>query len=170
MTAEEENALLDDPPDWEAYGRWHLGRREEASAETKTGWAYPYGKAGKVFRAALIAIRQRAGQQGHSDIFEAAGRLLERIDATEAHKAGVTLIACEDGQAVPEWVQLVAAGLVRSSKGDFLADAQALRETVAAFEALGRDMVVDYEHQTLSGSEAPAAGWIKALEAREDGL
>jgi phage I-like protein len=31
-------------------------------------------------------------------------------------------------------------------------------------------VVVDYEHQTLSGHKAPAAGWIKELTARDDGL
>lgn len=171
MTAEEENALLGEPPDWEAYGRWHLGRREEASAETKAGWAYPFGEAGRVYRSALTAIRQRAGQQGERDIFEAAGRLIERIDAAvESQKAAAVWIPCENDHAVPEWIQLVPVGLVRSSKGDFIADAEAMQETVAAFEALGRDMVVDYEHQTLTGAEAPAAGWIKALQIRDDGL
>jgi phage I-like protein len=30
--------------------------------------------------------------------------------------------------------------------------------------------VIDYEHQSLKGGQAPAAGWIKDLEVREDGL
>ncbi len=34
---------------------------------------------------------------------------------------------------------------------------------VAAFDAQKNDMVIDYEHQTLAGTEAPAAGWIKEL-------
>jgi phage I-like protein len=32
------------------------------------------------------------------------------------------------------------------------------------------DLVIDYEHQSLQGDRAPAAGWIKELEARADGL
>ena len=32
----------------------------------------------------------------------------------------------------------------------------------------GVDLVVDYEHQTLKGVEAPAAGWVKELKL-EDG-
>jgi phage I-like protein len=32
------------------------------------------------------------------------------------------------------------------------------------------DLVIDYEHQSLQGERAPAAGWIKELEARDDGL
>jgi len=31
------------------------------------------------------------------------------------------------------------------------------------FNHLGRDLVIDYEHQTLTGDQAPAAGWIKRL-------
>lgn len=35
----------------------------------------------------------------------------------------------------------------------------------------GIELVIDYEHQTLTGKEAPAAGWWKQLEWREgDGL
>jgi len=41
---------------------------------------------------------------------------------------------------------------------------------VADFEARGVDLVIDYEHQSLKGDRAPAAGWIKHLEARADGL
>lgn len=33
-----------------------------------------------------------------------------------------------------------------------------------------RDLVIDYEHQTLKGEKAPAAGWIQNLEARDNGL
>jgi len=32
---------------------------------------------------------------------------------------------------------------------------------VAHYEERGLDLVVDYEHQTLSGHKAPAAGWIR---------
>jgi len=40
----------------------------------------------------------------------------------------------------------------------------------ADFRARGVDLVIDYEHQSLQGERAPAAGWIKELEARGDGL
>lgn len=41
---------------------------------------------------------------------------------------------------------------------------------VAAFRSEGRDLVVDYDHQTMRGGEAPAAGWIRSLEAGPAGL
>lgn len=48
-------------------------------------------------------------------------------------------------------------------------DAQKL---VAAFMDAGVDLLIDYEHQSLDGHTGPkaAAGWIKALEMRDDGL
>jgi len=41
---------------------------------------------------------------------------------------------------------------------------------IAEFESRGRDIVIDYEHQSLSGNEAPAAGWVNALEKSAAGL
>lgn len=38
------------------------------------------------------------------------------------------------------------------------------------FSTRKKDIVIDYEHQTLSGDRAPAAGWIKAIEKTADGL
>jgi phage I-like protein len=49
-------------------------------------------------------------------------------------------------------------------------DQEALAAMAAHFQERGLDLVVDNEHQTQSGHKAPAAGWIKELEAREDGL
>ena len=52
----------------------------------------------------------------------------------------------------------------------FSTDARALAEVQTAWRDRGIDMVIDYEHQTMMGIEAPAAGWIKELDARHDGL
>ena len=79
MDAEEENALLNDD-DWAQYGLWFLGLDEAENSDTKAHYRYPVGKAGRVYRSALIAIRQRAGQQDAAGIFDAAGELIELID------------------------------------------------------------------------------------------
>ncbi len=87
----------------------------------------------------------------------------------------VLLVLAESGEA-PEWIQVFPAGAVQSSKGDFVADAQAMAAVSEAFRALGHDLGVDYEHQTVGGEfqspdgRAPAAGWIIELEARADGM
>lgn len=45
--------------------------------------------------------------------------------------------------------------------GEFTLDERALKQIALNFEAAGLDIPVDYEHQSLYGVEAPAAGWIK---------
>lgn len=85
-------------------------------------------------------------------------------------------VALDGSGQAPEWVQLIPAGRFagRDGRGPYvLNDATAV---LAATEQLGLDPVVDYDHQTdLAatkgvGGVAPAAGWIKALEARADGI
>lgn len=48
------------------------------------------------------------------------------------------------------------------------------QKLVAALKERQDDLVIDYEHQTLkaagNGQPAPAAGWMKDFELREDGL
>jgi hypothetical protein len=95
ISAEGENALLGDPPDWGAYSKWFLGVDDSASAETKAHYKYPFGKGGKVYRSALTAVRQRAGQQGARDIFDAAGRLLEALDKEEKNMGEVEQLRAE---------------------------------------------------------------------------
>lgn len=62
-------------------------------------------------------------------------------------------------------------GEVGSVSGRFIVDAESARRAVAEFETQGNDLPIDYEHQTLGGryasptGQAPAAGWIKRLEA-----
>jgi ATP-dependent protease ClpP protease subunit len=81
LSSDEDNALLGpNGDDWTAYGSWHLGKDPVENAQTKAAWKYPFGKGGQVYRAALIAIRQRAGQQSDTAIFEAAGKLVALID------------------------------------------------------------------------------------------
>jgi phage I-like protein len=75
------------------------------------------------------------------------------------------------GQA-PEWLRILPLGKVqlRDGRQPFEVDADSLNAIVNNFKAGGVDLVVDYEHQSLGPDKAPAAGWIKDLEARSDGL
>jgi phage I-like protein len=71
---------------------------------------------------------------------------------------------------VPEWILVFPAGVNRVEDGEsLLMDAEAASLVLKGFAALGHDMVVDYEHQTMGDGVAPAAGWIKQLEWRADG-
>jgi phage I-like protein len=73
----------------------------------------------------------------------------------------------------PEWVHLIPAGTFsgRDGRGPYTLDAQAV---LAAYAANGADLPIDYDHQSLTADEkagpVPAAGWIKELQAREDGI
>lgn len=78
-----------------------------------------------------------------------------------------------DSEQVPTRVLLVPWGEVHSTSGDFVVDAESARLVVEAFKAHGTDLPIDYEHQTLGGrytspsGQAPAAGWVKRIEAEE---
>ena len=69
---------------------------------------------------------------------------------------------------VPETISVLPIGHVISSKGEFDVDEESFRAMKAQIAQRGVDLVVDYEHQTLKGVEAPAAGWVKELKL-EDG-
>jgi len=96
FTAEDGNEILGGEPedandsDWERFGRHHLARETDAESDTKAGWAFPFAKLqdgqSTVFRSGLIAIRQRAGQTGDDEIFNAAGRFIDMIDNGEERK------------------------------------------------------------------------------------
>ncbi len=79
----------------------------------------------------------------------------------------ITALATQAGQ-VPEWVRLLPLGEVPlgDDREPLWVDQEALAAMVAHFQERGLDLVVDYEHQTLSGRKAPAAGWIRELEIR----
>jgi phage I-like protein len=73
----------------------------------------------------------------------------------------------------PVWVHLIPAGTFsgRDGRGPYTLDAKAVLD---AFAANGADLPIDYDHQSLTADEkagpVPAAGWIKELQAREDGI
>ena len=68
-------------------------------------------------------------------------------------------------------VQLLPYGEIKSGDGSVsIITKEVLLEIIKRFDARENDLVIDYEHQTLTGSEAPAAGWIKRLFVKDDGL
>ena len=82
------------------------------------------------------------------------------------HKLIIASTQKVDG--VPEVIQLLPFGDISSTKGDFKVDAESYQLMCSAMQKHGVDIVVDYEHQTLSGGKAPAAGWIKELILADD--
>ncbi|MES0034702.1 phage protease [Mesorhizobium sp. M0046] len=83
--------------------------------------------------------------------------------------------------ATGAWVQLIPAGRFsgRDGQGPWVAGDKASMEQIVANTrrwAGSTDLPVDYDHQTVFGAvpgvggKAPAAGWIKELQARDDGI
>jgi phage I-like protein len=72
----------------------------------------------------------------------------------------------------PEWIKILPLGQVNlgDNRPPFFTDLESLVNVAEYWRERNIDMVIDYEHQTMTGSEAPAAGWIKALDPRLDGL
>lgn len=71
----------------------------------------------------------------------------------------------------PDQVMLLRRGQSDTVDGlVYQVDEVAMKAMILAFQENKLDVVIDYDHQSLKGDRAPAAGWIKGLEAREDGL
>ncbi|MCG9040426.1 phage protease [Laribacter hongkongensis] len=76
--------------------------------------------------------------------------------------------------------RILPAGLFRAADGrptgcqGWFIDARIANGLIAEAARRSNDYVLDYEHQTMlaekNGKPAPAAGWFKRLEWRDDGL
>lgn len=82
-SADEENAEIDEDS-FADFAKWHLAVDPDASERTKGRFAFPYGDFEKVNRAALIHAKQRAAQNNHGEIENAADELLQRLDRKRA--------------------------------------------------------------------------------------
>ena len=75
---------------------------------------------------------------------------------------------------LPEWYHLIPSGTFRGRDGRGPYSLDAPEALIAAFGRLECDLTVDYDHQRLEAAQkkgpVPAAGWVKALESRADGI
>ena len=73
-------------------------------------------------------------------------------------------VMAKAGEEPPREFLLFPEGAVTlEGIGDAYLTETAGRQIIKDFERRGNDMVIDYEHQSLSDGVAPAAGWIKGL-------
>lgn len=71
----------------------------------------------------------------------------------------------------PNLVRLAVVGSWKGHKnGEFQINKSDLEQMKENFEKRNIDLVIDYEHQSLSGKMAPASGWIKKLFINENEL
>ena len=80
----------------------------------------------------------------------------------------------QEKRTVPQTFLLLKFGANVYTKdgkeGSFRFDDASADALIAEFDSRSRDLVIDFEHSTLSGNEAPAAGWIDRLEKNAEGL
>lgn len=94
-------------------------------------------------------------------------------DGSEVLALRSTEVGADRAAGAPTRVLVAPWGVVESSAGTFIVDQDSATAAVEAFSSQGVDLPVDYEHQTLGGEfaapsgQAPAAGWIRRLEAIE---
>jgi hypothetical protein len=73
------------------------------------------------------------------------------------------IMICREIPGIASEIQVIPYGSYTTEEGTFLHDEVSADFVMKAFDAHKNDLVIDYEHQTLSGKEAPAAGWITRL-------
>ena len=79
----------------------------------------------------------------------------------------VAEISAKDGK-LPEWILLFKEGWNEvDGEIKYLVDAKSYEILSAYITKRGIDIVFDYEHQTIKGIKAPAAGWVKEYRYTE---
>jgi len=74
-------------------------------------------------------------------------------------------IACKVKKQNGGWYEVAKIGHWKGhNAGEFELSTTDLNQMLFNFKNQGLDIVVDYEHQTLTGEKAPASGWIKHPE------
>lgn len=95
-------------------------------------------------------------------------------DLTHALMASQSLPIPSASTAVPDWVHLLPLGAVQTvdGRGPYLVENP--DAIIAASMAEGIDLLIDLDHATdklaPQGWPAPAHGWIKEMQSREDGI
>lgn len=80
----------------------------------------------------------------------------------------------DEKKTPPESFFLLCFGMNTYTKdgknSDFVFTPETAEMLIEEFDKRGRDLVIDYEHQTLTGEKAPAATWIDSLTQNSEGL
>lgn len=98
------------------------------------------------------------------------GQWDKHMKGQTAHAYGhLALVAGSSDVGGLKRIMLTPWGEVKSRNQDFVVDDESAAEIVAAFDAGGRDIPIDFEHTTVGGNfatpsgAAPAAGWITKI-------
>lgn len=98
-------------------------------------------------------VKQTANQNGQKDQSET-----------------ITLVMGINSGAPEEFVIFPLGQVTGSGMEPFTVDERSVESVRAFHQSKGVDTVIDYEHQTLTGEVAPAAGWVKDFFQGSGGL
>lgn len=84
-TAEQENQFIQ-RHGFAEFSKWYLGVDDDKPEDTKGHYSFPYGDFRRVRRGGVISLESRAAQNNHTDIADAAKKLLESIDSSEGQQ------------------------------------------------------------------------------------
>lgn len=150
---------------WADYGTWFLGKDPEYDPETKGHWKYPFtSDFSTVSINGLKAIRSRAGQTEETEIFNAAGKLLERAQGdkekatsrTDRRRKGTFSTFCLEVQGpskvdreagTMEGISIISAG---EAKGHQMMISQKTLESTITL-LLGKSLPAYVSHGGASG-------------------
>jgi len=162
----------------EEFAKHHLGEDTASSEATRERFSYPCAKEGRVYMRALKAIRSKALENNHADVYSAAGRLMDSIELGGADESmeqndappaperrfvkGIELRSAPEGSAAPGTVVGYASVCSRMSE-----DLGYFREMVApnAFSQVMKDDVralVNHNPDRLIGRST--AGTLRMTE------
>lgn len=185
-----EKPRLEDFKDLEEYALYHLAVNPDADPDTAAAYGYPYGRDGKVYLAALRAIRSAAaggrGATANQEIFEAAGRLLDMANEGVAGKAEGQRIQDNLILKVDEYRRLVSGPVLVPGEPDadgdvvtpeqveevahrFLEDYQNV-DIMHRFRNVARPVesyVLD-EPRQINGVDLPAGTWMMTSRITDD--
>ena len=82
--------LGSDGSDWGLFEKFHLGLCSDASEKTKERFDYVFGKAGTVYLQNVIEAKDRAVENGDSEVADFADELLRAITETHVDSVKVT--------------------------------------------------------------------------------
>lgn len=105
-----------------------------------------------------------------------AGRIATALCAVQSGERSALNfeVITVDGGNAPEWIELLPAGQIVTGRDGrtWINDRPDI--VLGSFAAEGKDLPIDWEHSSElrapDGETAPAAGWIKEMEARDGGV
>jgi len=182
---------LEDFKDIGEYALFHLAVDPDADPETAGAYGYPYGKNGKVYVRALRAIRSAAagarGATPNKEIFDAAGRLLDMVNAESEKMAEKRLEQDNVAFKVSDEYKRVVTGPVLvpgepDRDGDivtreqvedvaykFMEDYQNI-DLMHTFKnvAVPVESFILREPTVMGGMDLPAGTWILSAKIKDD--